>query len=157
MMDVPTKGKVLGRLRRIEGHHNPRVKQLRQAFSRAELTDSGDCAIEGLRILEEAIRSGLRFKRRTRGNFGIAQCGACFSGLHFAIAWRFREPGGHTRSSLRRAITHATVLVCADILLYNRDAPSILMRLDALVYFLLPRGLGYGLCAQLFSSLLSSS
>jgi TrmH family RNA methyltransferase len=37
------------------------VKQLRQAFSRAELTEGGDCAIEGLRILEEAIRSGLRF------------------------------------------------------------------------------------------------
>jgi TrmH family RNA methyltransferase len=37
------------------------VKQLRQAFARAELTDGGDCAVEGLRILEEAIRSGLRF------------------------------------------------------------------------------------------------
>jgi TrmH family RNA methyltransferase len=49
------------RLRRIEGRHNPLVKQLRQAFSRAELTENGDCAIEGLRILEEAIRSGLRF------------------------------------------------------------------------------------------------
>jgi TrmH family RNA methyltransferase len=49
------------RLRRIEGRHNPLVKQLRQAFSRAELTESGDCAIEGLRIIEEAIRSGLRF------------------------------------------------------------------------------------------------
>jgi TrmH family RNA methyltransferase len=48
------------RLRRVEGRHNPLVKQLRQAFSRAELTESGDCAIEGLRILEEAIRSGLR-------------------------------------------------------------------------------------------------
>jgi TrmH family RNA methyltransferase len=52
---------VTQRLRRIEGRHNPLVKLLRQAFSRAELTDSGDCAIEGLRILEEAIRSGLRF------------------------------------------------------------------------------------------------
>ncbi|MGD0568827.1 MAG: RNA methyltransferase [Candidatus Sulfotelmatobacter sp.] len=49
------------RLRRVEGRHNPLVKQLRQAFSRAELTEEGDCAIEGLRILEEAIRSGLRF------------------------------------------------------------------------------------------------
>ncbi|MFZ0418290.1 MAG: RNA methyltransferase [Candidatus Sulfotelmatobacter sp.] len=49
------------RLRRIEGRHNPLVKQLRQAFSRSELTEAGDCAIEGLRILEEAIRSGLRF------------------------------------------------------------------------------------------------
>ena len=49
------------RLRRVEGRHNPLVKQLRLAFSRAEPTESGDCAIEGLRILEEAIRSGLRF------------------------------------------------------------------------------------------------
>src|ERR1700678_396395 len=49
------------RLRRIEGRHNPLVKQLRQAFAHAELTEAGDCAIEGLRILEEAIRSGLRF------------------------------------------------------------------------------------------------
>jgi len=49
------------RLRRIEGRHNPLVKQLRQAFARAEVTESGDSAIEGLRILEEAIRSGLRF------------------------------------------------------------------------------------------------
>jgi TrmH family RNA methyltransferase len=37
------------------------VKQLRQAFARSEPTEAGDCAIEGLRILEEAIRSGLRF------------------------------------------------------------------------------------------------
>src|SRR5579863_9522101 len=49
------------RLRRIEGRHNPLLKQLRQAFSRAQRTAEGDCAIEGLRILEEAIRSGLRF------------------------------------------------------------------------------------------------
>src|SRR5436305_1333255 len=50
------------RLRRIEGHHNSLVKVLRQAFARAERTDEGDCAIEGMRIVEEAIRSGLRFK-----------------------------------------------------------------------------------------------
>src|SRR5271157_482904 len=49
------------RLRRVGGRHNPLVKQLRQAFAHAELTEAGDCAIEGLRILEEAIRSGLRF------------------------------------------------------------------------------------------------
>src|SRR6266849_9896603 len=50
------------RLRRIDGRHNALVKQLRWAFSRAERTEEGDCAIEGLRILEEAIRSGLRFR-----------------------------------------------------------------------------------------------
>lgn len=50
------------RLRRIEGRHNALVKELRQAFARAERTDDGSCAIEGLRIVEEAIRSGLRFR-----------------------------------------------------------------------------------------------
>ena len=50
------------RLRRIEGRHNALVKELRRAFTRGELTDDGYCAIEGLRILEEAIRSGLRFR-----------------------------------------------------------------------------------------------
>src|SRR5436309_1240304 len=50
------------RLRRIEGRHNGRLKELRRAFSQAELTESGACAIEGVRIIEEAIRSGLRFE-----------------------------------------------------------------------------------------------
>ncbi len=38
------------------------AKDLRQAFARAERTSDGYCAIEGLRIVEEAIRSGLRFR-----------------------------------------------------------------------------------------------
>jgi TrmH family RNA methyltransferase len=50
------------RLRRIEGRHNSLLKELRQVFARAERTETGDCAIEGLRIVEEAIRSGLRFR-----------------------------------------------------------------------------------------------
>jgi len=50
------------RLRRVEGRHNPLVKELRSAFSHGELTKHGYCAIEGLRILEEAIRSSLRFR-----------------------------------------------------------------------------------------------
>lgn len=50
------------RLRRIEGRHNSLLKELRQAFSRGELTDAGECAIEGFRVIEEAIRSGLRFR-----------------------------------------------------------------------------------------------
>src|ERR1700685_4722674 len=50
------------RLRHIEGRHNPLVKELRQSFAHSERTEEGDCAIEGLRIVEEAIRSGLRFK-----------------------------------------------------------------------------------------------
>jgi TrmH family RNA methyltransferase len=50
------------RLRRIEGRHNALVKELRAAFARGEITPDGYCAIEGMRILEEAIRSGLKFK-----------------------------------------------------------------------------------------------
>src|SRR5215472_11186696 len=50
------------RLRKIEGRHNPLVKELRQAFAHSNRTESGECAIEGLRIVEEAIRNGLRFR-----------------------------------------------------------------------------------------------
>ena len=50
------------RLRRIEGRHNALVKELRQAFAHAERTESAECAIEGIRIVEEAIRSGLKFR-----------------------------------------------------------------------------------------------
>jgi RNA methyltransferase, TrmH family len=50
------------RLRRVEGRHNALIKRLRQAFAHAESTDEGDCAIEGVHIVEEAIRSGLRFR-----------------------------------------------------------------------------------------------
>jgi len=50
------------RLRRIEGRHNALVKELRQAFSKGERTADGNYAVEGFRILEEAIRSGVRFR-----------------------------------------------------------------------------------------------
>lgn len=50
------------RLRLIEGRHNALVKDLRRAFARSEPTSDGCVAIEGVRIIEEAIRSGLRFR-----------------------------------------------------------------------------------------------
>ncbi len=48
------------RLRPVTGRHNPRLKELRHAFRRAELTAEGECAIEGAKLVEEALRSGLR-------------------------------------------------------------------------------------------------
>jgi TrmH family RNA methyltransferase len=45
------------RLRPIAGRHNERLKALRQAFRRAELTPQGECAIEGVKLVEEALRS----------------------------------------------------------------------------------------------------
>jgi len=50
------------RLRRVTSPQNALVKELRRAFSRGECTPDGYCAIESLRIVEEAIRSGLRFR-----------------------------------------------------------------------------------------------
>ena len=45
------------RLRPVAGRHNQRLKELRLAFRRAELTARGECAIEGVKLVEEALRS----------------------------------------------------------------------------------------------------
>ncbi len=50
------------RLRMVAGKHNPLLKQLRRAFAEAELTEDSCLAIEGVRVVEEAIRSGLEFQ-----------------------------------------------------------------------------------------------
>src|SRR5215472_2273905 len=50
------------RLRRVGSRQNALVKDLRRSFSQGEPTGEGAVAIEGLRIIEEAIRSGLRFQ-----------------------------------------------------------------------------------------------
>jgi TrmH family RNA methyltransferase len=47
------------RLRPVAGRHNQRLKDLRLAFRRAELTPQGECALEGVKLIEEALRSGL--------------------------------------------------------------------------------------------------
>jgi TrmH family RNA methyltransferase len=47
-----------GRLRPVIGRHNQRLKELRLAFRRAELTPLGQCALEGVKLIEEALRSG---------------------------------------------------------------------------------------------------
>ena len=50
------------RLRQVSSRENALVKELRLSFSQAALTEDGYCAIEGVRLLEEALRSGLRLK-----------------------------------------------------------------------------------------------
>lgn len=50
------------RLRLVTSRQNALVKDLRRAFTHGEPTAEGAMAIEGLRIIEEAIRSGLRFE-----------------------------------------------------------------------------------------------
>jgi len=50
------------RLRPVTGRHNPLIKEARRAFARGELTAGSGCAVEGVRIVEEAIRSGLHLQ-----------------------------------------------------------------------------------------------
>jgi TrmH family RNA methyltransferase len=51
-----------GRLRRVASRQNALVKDLRRAFTQDGLTEQGYIGVEGVRLLEEAIRSGLRFQ-----------------------------------------------------------------------------------------------
>jgi RNA methyltransferase, TrmH family len=50
------------RLRTVSSRQNAVVKELRRAFAHAECSADGYCAIEGVRIIEEAVRSGARFR-----------------------------------------------------------------------------------------------
>jgi TrmH family RNA methyltransferase len=50
------------RLRPVSGRNNQRLKELRTAFRHAALTPDGECAIEGVKLFEEALRSGLHFE-----------------------------------------------------------------------------------------------
>ncbi|HET7184824.1 MAG TPA: RNA methyltransferase [Terriglobales bacterium] len=50
------------RLRRVSSRHNALVKELRRAFHDGEPASDGSIAIESVRTIEEAIRSGLRFR-----------------------------------------------------------------------------------------------
>jgi RNA methyltransferase, TrmH family len=48
------------RLRRIESRQNARVKELRRAFAEGTPNEQGEVAVEGMHLVEESIRSGLR-------------------------------------------------------------------------------------------------
>jgi RNA methyltransferase, TrmH family len=59
---MTVQGQPDSRLRRITSRQNALVKDLRKAFGQGEPTSEGYIAVEGVRIIEEAIRSGLRFQ-----------------------------------------------------------------------------------------------
>ena len=48
------------RLRRVSSKQNQRVKELRRGFAEAAPNEQGEVAVEGMHLVEEAIRSGLR-------------------------------------------------------------------------------------------------
>src|SRR5271169_5959663 len=49
-----------GRLRRVNSRQNARVKEMRRSFAEATPNEQGEVAVEGMHLVEEAIRSGLR-------------------------------------------------------------------------------------------------
>lgn len=51
-----------GRMRRVSSRQNARVKELRRLFHEASPSEKGEVAIEGVHLVEEAIRSGLRLE-----------------------------------------------------------------------------------------------
>jgi len=63
------------RLRPVTGRHNALLKIVRRAFARGELTPEGECAVEGMRIVEEAIRSGLHLRAVLFSESGRARAG----------------------------------------------------------------------------------
>jgi RNA methyltransferase, TrmH family len=64
-----------GRLRPVSSRQNTLVKDLRKSFAQGEPTAQGYIAIEGMRIIEEAIRSGLRFQAVFFSQGGAAHAG----------------------------------------------------------------------------------
>ena len=59
---MPETTEYQGRIRRVSSRQNARVKELRRLFHQAARSDKGEVAIEGVHLVEEAIRSGLRLE-----------------------------------------------------------------------------------------------
>jgi TrmH family RNA methyltransferase len=61
MIELMAQSEAESRLRRVASRQNVLVKELRRAFTQDE-TGEGALGVEGVRLIEEAIRSGLRFQ-----------------------------------------------------------------------------------------------
>ena len=62
MPEAPTSSSANQRLRPVSGRHNSLLKDLRGVYAHGTLTEDGCYAIEGVRLMEEAIRSGVKFR-----------------------------------------------------------------------------------------------
>jgi TrmH family RNA methyltransferase len=62
MPEAPASSSASQPVRPISGRHNPLLKDLRGVYAHGTLTEEGCYAIEGVRLMEEAIRSGIKFQ-----------------------------------------------------------------------------------------------
>lgn len=100
------------RLRPIASRQNALVKDLRKAFTQAVPAEDGSVAIEGVKLVEEAIRSGLRLR-------------AVF----------FSESGRERANRLLPQISHATMTVLLpDDIFHSAVATETPQGVAALVY-----------------------
>jgi len=100
------------RLRPIASRQNALVKDLRKAFAQATPVEDGSVAIEGVKLVEEAIRSGLRLR-------------AVF----------FSEGGRERANRLLPQISHATMTVLLpDDIFHSAVATETPQGVAALVY-----------------------
>ncbi len=100
------------RLRPIASRQNALVKDLRKTFTQAVAADDGSVAIEGVKLVEEAIRSGLRLR-------------AVF----------FSESGRERANRLLPQIAHATMTVLLpDDIFHSAVATETPQGVAALVY-----------------------
>jgi TrmH family RNA methyltransferase len=72
---MPVQNESAPRLRRITSRQNSLLKELRTAFAHGEPTPEGALAIEGVRMIAEAIRSGLRFQAVIFSDSGLKHAG----------------------------------------------------------------------------------
>jgi len=124
------------RLRRVASKNNSLVKELRRASHRGELTDDGCCAIEGLRIVEEAIRSGSKFRAvffsesaETKANRVLPQIGSHVETLVlpdalFAATVPSETPQGIAALVRMPAMTLDEALGLSDISKYAKRSTS---------------------------------
>jgi TrmH family RNA methyltransferase len=63
----------LARLRQVTSPQNSLLKELRRSFHRSEPTEDGFCAIEGVKLVEEALRSQLRIRAVVFSESGVAR------------------------------------------------------------------------------------
>jgi RNA methyltransferase, TrmH family len=76
----------LVRLRLVSSRQNALLKDLRRSFRRSEPTEDGFCAIEGVKMIEEAIRSRLRLRAVVFSDSGLSRADRLLPQLKAQIA-----------------------------------------------------------------------
>src|SRR5262249_45205240 len=122
-------GGLQSRLREVSGRHNPLVKELRKAFAAGGAGPDGLFAIEGVRIIEEAIRSGVKFEKvffstlaEAKAERLLPQLGSRVQTISlpdslFASAVPSESPQGVA------AVVHGRTYALADILARSKFGP----------------------------------